>query len=326
MQIIQFDKDGYEPFFDYIKAYAIVCVLLGHTISSIDDMVSGLWVSMQVPLFVLLQSFHSLKKTKVTFDFSKLFWRIIAPFILVQAALFIILGVVGGFDYQLIIGGVLKGGYGPGSYFPWVYLQLAIVLKIVHPILRKGSMVSQAFVAVLVCEVLEIICSVTDMPEWLYRLLAFRYLFLVFLAWIWVTKGVKMTRMTVALSILSALAIIYFEYFAGNGEPFFFNTECGYHRWPCFVYVSYLMTYLLYQLYLWMRKSSVVDRWVRMLSKCSYEIFLVQMAACICVPPIFNVTNMEVNFGLRVALIFFVSIVGGYLFNVMYGKLIGRIR
>ena len=31
MQTITFNKSGYDPFIDYIKAFAIICVLIGHT-------------------------------------------------------------------------------------------------------------------------------------------------------------------------------------------------------------------------------------------------------------------------------------------------------
>ena len=59
---ITFNKSGYEPFFDFIKAYAILCVLMGHTIPFLKETGYSLWYGMQVPLFVLIQSFHALKK------------------------------------------------------------------------------------------------------------------------------------------------------------------------------------------------------------------------------------------------------------------------
>ena len=124
MQSIQFNNTGYEPFFDYIKAYAIICVLIGHTISMVDNWASGLWVSMQVPLFVLVQSSHSLKKPAVKLNWSKLFWRIIVPYFMVQIAIFSLLGIYGGFNNSLIIKFVHGGGTGlvhtfRGFIFRW---------------------------------------------------------------------------------------------------------------------------------------------------------------------------------------------------------------
>lgn len=191
---------------------------------------------------------------------------------------------------------------------------------------EKGSTTKQAVFAVIICEALEIICSLVNIPDWIYRLLAIRYFFLIFLAWIWVKDGLRMTKTNWILSILSAVSIIYFEYYAVDAEPWFYSTAWSYHRWPCYFYVAFLMTFLLYKAYLFVRNIKIVDSSVKLLSKCSYEIFLVQMAACVCVPSIINLQNKYLNLGFRVFIIFVVSIFGGYFFNILYNRLISRIK
>lgn len=292
----------------------------------VNNWASGLWVSMQVPLFVLVQSFHSLKKPVVTLNCSKLFWRIFAPFIMVQVAIFSLLGITGGFSNSLIVKFMHGGGYGPGSYFPWVYLQLAVILRFIRPMLDKGSNIKQAIIAFAICEGFEIFCSLVNMPDWLHRLLAIRYFFLIFLAWKWVKDGLQMTKTNWILSILSAVSIIYFEYYAADLEPLFYKTAWSYHRWPCYFYVAFLMTFLLNRVYLTVRNIHIVDCSVKLLSKCSYEIFLVQMAACMFIPSIIEFQNKYLNFGLEVFIIFVVSIFGGYIFNVSYNRVISRIK
>lgn len=81
---ITFNKSGYEPFFDFIKAYSILCVLMGHTIRFLKETGYSLWYGMQVPLFVLIQSFHALKKESYSFSIKKISKRIIYPFLLIQ--------------------------------------------------------------------------------------------------------------------------------------------------------------------------------------------------------------------------------------------------
>ena len=81
---ITLNKSGYEPFFDFIKAYAILCVLMGHTIPFLKETGYSLWYGMQVPLFVLIQSFHALKKENYSFSIKKISKRIIYPFLLIQ--------------------------------------------------------------------------------------------------------------------------------------------------------------------------------------------------------------------------------------------------
>ena len=190
----------------------------------------------------------------------------------------------------------------------------------------KGSKIKQTIFAVCICEVLEVFCSIINLPDWIYRLLAIRYFFLIFLAWIWVKDGIRMTKTNWVLSLLSAVSIVFFEYFASDTEPLFFNTAWEFHRWPCYFYVAFLLTYLLYLLYTFIRKCTFIDRFVKMLAKCSYEIFLVQMAACLFVPSIIDLSNKYLNFGLTVSSIFIISILGGYLFNVLYNKLLSRIK
>ena len=135
-----------------------------------------------------------------------------------------------------------------------------------------------------------------------------------------------MTKTNWVLSVLSAASIVFFEYFASDTEPLFFNTAWSFHRWPCYFYVAYLLTYLLYQFYILVRKSTLIDKFVKMLAKCSYEIFLVQMMACRCMPLIPIGANKYINYGFKVALIFIVSICGGYLFNILYNKFLSRIK
>ena len=79
-KVITFNKDGYDPFIDVIKAYAIICVLVGHTFPYLDKTGYCLWCDMQVPLFALVQVFHVFKKENQSFNCKKILWRIFIPF------------------------------------------------------------------------------------------------------------------------------------------------------------------------------------------------------------------------------------------------------
>lgn len=74
---------------------------------------------------------------------------------------------------------VNRGGYGPGAYYPWIYLQLAVLLAIVKPYLEKGSKAVNLIIVLAICEGFEILSSTIELPDWLYRLLSIRYLFLI---------------------------------------------------------------------------------------------------------------------------------------------------
>ena len=127
MVTISFNKTGYDGFLDFIKAYAIICVLFGHTFLWLDKVAYGIWAGMQVPLFILVQTFHVYKKVNHRINLRKIFQRVLYPFILIEL---ITLGLSILFlehDFkELIDKGISGGGYGPGAYYPWIYFQVAI--------------------------------------------------------------------------------------------------------------------------------------------------------------------------------------------------------
>lgn len=110
---VTFNTKGYDGFIDFIKAYAILCVLFGHTFSPILDKVAyGVWAGMQVPLFILVQSFHSYKKDKAIVNIVKILTRVVLPFVVFEAITFGIAHFIGHVDCNILIHGVLTVGGG----------------------------------------------------------------------------------------------------------------------------------------------------------------------------------------------------------------------
>ena len=322
-KIVVFNKTGYDPFIDFIKAYAIICVLIGHTFPDLNYIGYGLWAGMQVPLFILVQAFHSFKKETTVVSVKKIFWRIFLPFILFEGLIFVILLFVYHYNINNLINSFLiGGGTGPGSYYPWIYLQVALILPIFNKWMRNKSNFQLAITFLLICELFEIGFSLIDFPDWIYRLLAIRYLFLFYFAWLWVEQGITINKKTIILSLLSIASIIYFEYYSVNDEPLFFNTSWKFHRWPCYYFVATMGVYLLYCLFRVISKNHHVERGVKMLAKCSYEIFLTQMLVCSVFPSLNFIPNPFIRLAFRILLIFTLSIIGGFVFNKYYNTII----
>lgn len=325
MRQIVFVKNGYDPFIDFIKAYAIICVLIGHTIPYSELWGYGLWAGMQVPLFILIQSFHFFKREANSVSIKKIFNRVLLPFLVVEilTLLIALLFKIEGGGKSLIHNAFIYAGLGPGSYYPWIYLQVAVVLPFFLKWFKRIKFVWLLTIMLLLSEGLEVLCSISNVPEVIYRLLAVRYVFLVFLGWLWVKKGVKLSPLTILLSILSLLAIVYFEYFSVNDEPWFFTTGWKYHRWPCYFWVSSGIVYILNCLWNCVKKSKKITDCVRILAKSSYEIFLVQMSFIY----LFNKNslyffdNKYLSFFLWLVIVWFVSILGGVYFNKLYDKI-----
>ena len=181
---ILLNKNGYEPFLDFLKAYAIIGVLLGHTIPYLDETGYSLWYGMQVPLFVLIQTFHVFKKETYQLNIPKIVKRVLLPYVLIQI-LPLWYFIYKGIRFADIIGYYTNGGgIGPGSYYPWIYLQLAFILSFVKPLFEKTSSSYMFIVFVVICEGLEILTSLLHISDGLYRLLSIRYTFLIYLRWI----------------------------------------------------------------------------------------------------------------------------------------------
>lgn len=282
---LTFNKTGYDPFIDFLKAYSIICVVIAHILPSefYKYILFQVWGDMQVPMFVLIQVFHAYKKgVKPKLNWSSLLKRIFLPFVVIQAVIISFKVLTGGHFYGQNF--IVSGGYGPGSYYIWIYLQIAFLLVIIWSWLRRLSL-NQALVWFLIFSLgFEILCSVIDCPEWLYRLLCVRYLFLIPLGMIWIEKGVTINRNTVIISFLSIVAVLFFMFTNYDLEPFFFNTGWKTHRWICYFYLPILLTYVLYLVWNSMKENPVIEKAVKWTAARSYEIFLSQMAVLVCLP------------------------------------------
>lgn len=330
---VSFNKIGYDPFIDFIKAYAIICVLIGHTLPFHDYWGYGLWAGMQVPLFVLVQALHSFKKETPNINLKKIFLRVGLPYILVQSIALLFLIYI---DSTKLHSFLLSGGVGPGSYYPWVFIQIALLLPITKKWLDKKLKEStKVFITFLViCESFEILFSIIDLPDRLYRLLAIRYFFLLYFAWIWVKDGISINKQSTLLSVISFFAIIYFEYFSVDDEVLFYNTAWKFHRWPCYYFVAVWGIYLLKMLYKYLYGRTYIMSSIRILAKCSYEIFLIQMIVLYFYPSgyikdliimsgIYNHIIVDLlQLIMRIMVVFIFSILIGYYFNLYYNRLI----
>lgn len=203
---------------------------------------------------------------------------------------------------------------------------MAVILPFIKPVFDKGSKLKLAILSIVVCESLEIMSSLIGLPDSIHRLLAVRYFFLIYLGWLWVKEGIVLNTKTLLLSLLSMGTIIYFEYLNTPCEPWFYDTVWSTHRWPCYFYVSTLLCGILYWLYDKTKKSEIIVKITKLLAKCSYEIFLFQMVAVPFMPQMGFFQNSAIRFGVRFTSIWVISIIGGYYFNKVYGKLLKKIK
>ena len=141
MFVVTINKESYDPFIDFLKAFAIFCVVISHAMPKelYNSIMFSVYGGMAVPLFLMIQVFHAYKSGDTPrIRVKNLLHRIILPFLFVQIIILaeevIIFGVP---ITQLLCVMLVGGGFGPGAYYPWVYLQMAVLLVILWPILNR---------------------------------------------------------------------------------------------------------------------------------------------------------------------------------------------
>lgn len=329
MEVIKFNINGYDPFIDFIKAYAIICVIIGHLlpINILPYLGYSIWMGMQVPLFILIQAFHVFKKrSSANFNLKKIFTRILLPYILIQFSIFLLLSNFSRLGIEEIVNKFEWGGFGPGSYYPWIYLQAAFILYWIHPYMTKFTQFNLFILFIILCEFFEIISSIIDLNPEVHRILVIRYIFLIYLGYIWVKDGIRINGKTIIISLISLIACIYFYYYSIDDEPLFYKTVWETHRWPCYYFVSNLMIILLYKFWFKIKNNVYFNKVINVLSKCSYEIFLVQMAIIPLFPSLSIINNTYTRFGIRFSIIFVLCICGGIIGNKIYSNIVNYIE
>jgi fucose 4-O-acetylase-like acetyltransferase len=107
---ISFNTKGYDGYIDFIKAFAILCVILGHSLLPLEKIGYSLWAGMQVPLFILVQTFHCYKKDSHKLNIGKILSRVMFPFLTLEVIVFFVALLFGFYDCKTLIIKVLNGG------------------------------------------------------------------------------------------------------------------------------------------------------------------------------------------------------------------------
>ncbi len=288
-KIVRLRREGYDPFIDYLKGICIVFVILTHCVpvSIRRYLLFSLWGVPAVPIYLIIQVFQTYKKgvDNVKTNYAKLWGRVIKPFLMVELLLIgltlgleIATGDFRGFS-NFFINIVKGGGMGAGAYFPWIYLQFAILLPFFALLFQRLNGIYLAIAFIVISVFLEILCCVTNMPQYIYRLLFFRYTFLIYLGYILVTKGYTMNAKTLLLSLLSALSILLFVYKKIDLTPFvYYAPKWRSCHWICYFYIAFFLFYVFKYMYQLIIGHEKICGYVKKMGRYSYEIFLFQMA------------------------------------------------
>ena len=111
----------------------------------------------------------------------------------------------------------------------------------------------------------------------LYRLSCLRYIYLIYLGYVWSRGGIKLNALTVALSLVSIVFITIFRYTDITIEPVFYDAVYSWKdcHWICYFYPAFLFMFILKWAY--DKFGTKLRTFVEMLGRYSWEIFVTQM-------------------------------------------------
>lgn len=269
------------PEIDSLKGIAILFVILQHTISGtfLKSTYDQIHISQAVPIFVALTfylSFVSIENKELSIQdwfsnkrFKKVCNRVLVPYISVLLLQVLILLIHGSFNLGSII---IAGGYGPGSYYVWVYLQLWLIAPFAHKLLKYNSF-KGSFYILLICVLLNCFCSYFC-PEFLWRLLSVRYLFLAVIAWFTLTN-VDIKKEKYFIYCLAFLSFIYLiHYYSEDWSPFVYNGKWNTQNYPTYFWTLFVIIILLRLILHLPHRLKLLFEWG---GRYSWEIFLSQM-------------------------------------------------
>lgn len=273
-----------DYFIDYIKGIAILFVIIFHSgIERSLKIETLLTTEQSVPLFLLASSFIYFKKNKnLNFykknDFIKFFKRIFFPFIIFELLILFVSYCKGEINLKSFI---LKGGFGPGSYYPYLYLQYWLLLPIFNYLIKcKNLKLIHAIIISVLFELffsiisLNSIFSIYSDPIW--RLFVGRSVFIIYLGFLISENKFKVINFLplifigIFVSILQRYSIYNFSIFFFTSKAFVFN---GIH-WPLYFYSAFFFIFLRNLYFIFSSKIKILLCW---LGFNSWEIFLSQM-------------------------------------------------
>jgi hypothetical protein len=179
------------------------------------------------------------------------------------------------------------GGIGPGSYYPWIYLQLWILIPFMFLLMKKNAIIGSITI-ILVSIGINVTFAIFGSVNWfqvsfvnneraalisLYRLLINRYLFIFPLVFLLLKQKLKY-MFFLFFGFIGAGFMYCMVYKNINIEPIFYKSGWDMYEFPSHFY-SLLVFIFLYKIYTYI--PNVVQNIISKIGRYSWEIFNMQM-------------------------------------------------
>lgn len=265
---------------DFLKGICILIVCFTHYAwedAERSALLFPWWVDMAVPVFMILSG-YVYEKSLVRRNVDSLLQeytlqtvlhkaiRLTVPVLLIYAVTLLWdLFKRGGISYGLLMT-FLRGGKGPGAYYYPVMMQVIFVLPVIGYIVRQREE-KGLLLCLLVNAVYEVLHVAYYIPDESYRLLMFRYVFVLAVG-CYLALGKTLSR-KVSVPMFFAGAVFLYCYTYRGYTPKFITAWTG----TSFLAAMYIIPFVQF----FVQRTKIHFAPVELLGKASYQIFLSQM-------------------------------------------------
>lgn len=268
---------------DYLKAISCLLVIATHyDWPDKHGFVFTGFINMAVPIFMILTGYNfamSYKK-KTDGSYKEMYsWKMVGPKLnrfLVPYAFIVIVEIILKLSkgMELDYWTFAKGGYGPGSYYVPLLVELLFLLPIIYKLVETHPIVGVVSVGIAnLAYEYEIVLLGVEKP--VYRLLVGRYLLLVALGCYLYLYGYKSVK---AWAIVAMLAVGMFHQIGILGMKL--DVGLFYYWRPTTMLISFYIfpiVVILFKLFYTRQIPGPFGSFLSLMGKASYHIFLAQM-------------------------------------------------
>jgi len=271
---------------DIIKGLAIISVIFQHTLSPIylTSIYRIFHFEQAVPLFMLISGYvftlsynnKGITDLKNCYNLNILkgkIKRLYAPFLVIYFLEVLLSNIFlsKSVDAHFLLVNLIFGGFGPGSYYPFIMLQFLFIIPIIYVISYKHLNYSlPIFFAIGIF--FEIYIYLSGMNEGLYRLLIGRYIFAIALGSYLALNQNKMNK--ILLYVGSIFSVVYMYASIYHDYHIFGHTYWLPEQAPAYFYTAFLFTIGINVL---PKKPGFIFTTIAEFGKASWHIFLIQM-------------------------------------------------
>ncbi|ORU01133.1 hypothetical protein D081_0581 [Anaerovibrio sp. JC8] len=322
--IVSTDKQTRNTLLDLLKGICILAVVFTHfRWSEHDKLLMGFpfELDMAVPLFMLISGYvyalsyerNNIISFKQAYGKNRIIKSLIRytiPFIIVfiaECLLYVIWHTIDPrYKIPNILYALVTGGWGPGSYYYPLLIQLIFLYPILYFLIKKYSKTG-LILALLLNFGWEVSKTILDVSPVLYRLLIFRYILLISFGIYSYLNPNKLSKSSLLpFFIVGIVFIIYTKYL--DNQVLFLERWTG----TCFIASMYIMPVF----YVLVRRNCILkNKFTDIIVRCgqaSYNIYLFQMLFYYFFA---GLVYQYVSYGvIQLLILFFVPPIIGYVF------------